>query len=363
MNTTMTRPDNRPPKNKVSHPFVIFRMPGSSGSAIYTGKIKQISLKDAFNNHGFILAPFITSPQNPVIFLEPDAVSEDLTEIPDWLIDQVQLSDSFTETGLIFNTEKGNYRVNLEKLIELLKSGEANKVVISRTTVIERLSNLQLIQLYEALCKKYPYAFVYLAYIPPYGIWIGATPETLISCHDGECHTMALAGTRLAGSEKEWGEKEKEEQAIVSRFILESLKTQQVKNLKVSDPVTKRAGQIEHLCTTFDFELSEQSLLSASVTELHPTPAVCGFPKDDALQLISQFETHDREYYTGFLGPVNYHGKTDLFVNLRCMKITASKMILFAGGGITKDSIPEKEWEETELKTQTLLSVIEKIRG
>jgi isochorismate synthase len=338
-------------------------MPGSSGSAIYTGKIKQINLKDAFNLQGFILAPFITSPQNPVIFLEPDAVSEDLTEIPDWLIDQVQLSDSFTETGLIFNTEKGNYRVNLEKLIELLKSGKANKVVISRTTVIECVSNLQLIQLYDALCKEYPHAFIYLAHIPPFGIWIGATPETLISCHDRECRTMALAGTRLVGSEKEWGEKEKEEQAIVSRFILDRLEIMQVKNLKVSEPFTKRAGQIEHLCTSFEFELSEQSSLSALVAELHPTPAVCGFPKDDALQLINQFETHDRGYYSGFLGPVNYNGKTDLFVNLRCMKITVSKMILFAGGGITKDSVPEKEWEETELKTQTLLSVIEPIRG
>jgi isochorismate synthase len=359
----MPKPENQQSKNKVKRPFVIFRMPGSSGSTVYFGKIKPINVQEAFNLQGFILAPFINTSQNPVLFLEPDAVSEIFSEIPDSLVDQMQLSESLPETKLIVSTNKVNYIQNLEKLIELLRSGEANKVVISRTTVIARFSNLQLIHFYNALCKTYPNAFVYLAHIPPYGIWMGATPETLISCHEKECKTMALAGTRLAGSQDKWGDKEKEEQAIVSRFILDKLVRHQVKNLKISDPFTKKAGHVEHLCTTFDFELSEQSSLSALIAELHPTPAVCGFQKDESLQLISQFETHDREYYTGFLGPMNFDGKTELFVNLRCMKITPKQMILFTGGGITKDSIPEKEWEETELKARTLLSVIEKIKG
>lgn len=358
----MLKPDNQQQKSKVKRPFVIFRMPGSSASEIYSGKIKQINLTDAYNLQGFILSPFTSSSQNPALFLEPDSVLEIFSEIPDSLIDQMQLSESLPEIGIL-NTDRENYIQNLVKLIELLRSGEANKVVISRTTVIDRFSNLQLIQFYNALCKTYPHTFVYLAHIPPYGIWMGATPETLISCHDRECSTMALAGTRKAGSQSDWGDKEKEEQAIVSRFILDKLVRHQVKNLKVSDPFAKKAGHVEHLCTTFDFEFSEQSSLSALTAELHPTPAVCGFPKDDALQLISQFETHDREHYTGFLGPMNFDGKTELFVNLRCMKITSKQMILFTGGGITKDSVPEKEWEETELKAQTLLSVIEKIKG
>jgi isochorismate synthase len=247
--------------------------------------------------------------------------------------------------------------------LNFLESGEADKVVISRTTVIERFSNLHLIQIYNALCKAYPHAFVYLAHMPPYGIWMGATPETLISCHDRECNTMALAGTRFAGSQVEWGEKEKEEQAIVSKFIHNKLVKHQVKNLNISDPFTKKAGQIEHLCTDFVFELPKHAKLAQIIDDLHPTPAVCGIPKETAIQLIGQFETHEGEYYTGFLGPVNLNGRTDLFVNLRCMKITPAHMILFSGGGITKDSVPEKEWEETELKTRTLLSVIEKIKG
>ncbi len=92
---------------------------------------------------------------------------------------------------------------------------------------------------------------------------------------------------------------------------------------------------------------------------MHPTPAVCGIPLDSAKQFIKQTEGYDRKYYTGFLGPCNVNGKTNLFVNLRCAELFANNINLYIGGGITKDSIPEKEWEETELKSKTLLSVLE----
>jgi len=92
------------------------------------------------------------------------------------------------------------------------------------------------------------------------------------------------------------------------------------------------------------------------ITNLHPTPAVCGLPKDKSLELILQTEKHNREYYAGYCGPINYQNKTDLFVNLRCMKILEDQLALFVGGGLTKDSVPTKEWDETVLKAKTLLS-------
>ncbi len=94
------------------------------------------------------------------------------------------------------------------------------------------------------------------------------------------------------------------------------------------------------------------------ISALHPTPAVCGLPKERALELIYKTEMHNREYYAGYCGPINYQGKTDLFVNLRCMKILPDKLALYIGGGLTAKSDPEKEWEETVLKANTLLSVI-----
>ena len=94
------------------------------------------------------------------------------------------------------------------------------------------------------------------------------------------------------------------------------------------------------------------------INKLQPTPAVCGLPKDRALDLIMKTEQHNREYYAGFCGPINYLHKTDLFVNLRCMKILKGQFALFVGGGLTAKSEPEKEWAETELKSETLKRII-----
>jgi isochorismate synthase len=367
MNSTAEPSDSRALLPDPKMAFVLFKLPGENKPELWVqsnSHVETIStLSKLQDTSGFLFAPFIPSTNNPVLILQPDYILEVGDALHGLLKKKPPKSTLKNADVILSQTDKQLYLKNLERIIQRLKSSAAEKVVFSRTTVTKSLSNRQLFQLHNALCKDYPDAFVYFAHLPPYGRWMGVSPESLISCQGNTCQTMALAGTRLTGSQAEWGDKEKEEQAIVSRFIHDNLVMQQVEKLEVSMPFTKKAGQIEHLCTTFNFELTEQSPLIALAAELHPTPAVCGFPKDDAMQLISHFETHDREYYTGFLGPVNRNGETDLFVNLRCMKITPSNTILFAGGGITKDSVPEKEWEETELKTQTLLSVIKKIRG
>ena len=92
---------------------------------------------------------------------------------------------------------------------------------------------------------------------------------------------------------------------------------------------------------------------------LHPTSAICGMPREESIAFLKTTESFDRSFYSGYLGPVNFENKTTLFVNLRCMQWCGQKAILYAGAGVTIDSIPEKEWEETELKMNTLLQVIQ----
>jgi isochorismate synthase len=94
---------------------------------------------------------------------------------------------------------------------------------------------------------------------------------------------------------------------------------------------------------------------------LHPTSAVCGTPKEAALAWILQTEKHERELYSGYLGPINLASETHLFVNLRTVKIRGENAYYFAGCGITEDSIPEKEWQETQMKCQTLQRVINEV--
>jgi isochorismate synthase len=121
------------------------------------------------------------------------------------------------------------------------------------------------------------------------------------------------------------------------------------------------AGNLMHLRSDFKVDVNEVNFpqLGTVMTELlHPTSAVCGMPKKPAIDFIAGNEMHDREFYSGFLGPVNINQETSLFVNLRTMKIQGNDATLFAGCGITTDSDPVKEWKETEMKCQTLLRVI-----
>ena len=156
-----------------------------------------------------------------------------------------------------------------------------------------------------------------------------------------------------------WEKKEIEEQKFVSEYIRNIFYKLNITDYQQSKTYTKSAGNVFHLQTDFEFSSDKiENKLGEFIHELHPTPAVCGTPKEASLSYILKNETHNREYYSGFLGTVNMKANTDLFVNLRCMKILPDRLALFVGGGLTKGSVPEKEWEETVLKTETLLALL-----
>ena len=109
-------------------------------------------------------------------------------------------------------------------------------------------------------------------------------------------------------------------------------------------------------------DTANENGLYSLVDLLHPTPAVCGLPKEAAKQFILENENYNRSYYTGFLGELNMglQNKNDshLFVNLRCMEIEKNEAYIYVGGGITKESNPEEEWEETVAKSNIMLKVL-----
>ena len=165
--------------------------------------------------------------------------------------------------------------------------------------------------------------------------------------------TMALAGSKATDDKSAWKKKEIEEQEYVMRYIQDNLVELNI-DFKQSELKTVVAGPVEHLQSTFIGKI-ESNKIAELVNKLHPTPAVCGIPKEKSKLLIQNTEKHFRADYTGFIGPVN-NGDINLFVNLRSAIVTHNRMYLYIGGGITGDSIPEKEWKETELKAITLLN-------
>jgi isochorismate synthase len=256
--------------------------------------------------------------------------------------------------------------------ITSIENGEVQKVVLSRTKNITLPETFEVLEAFNKLCTTYPNAFVSLVYLPEYQcFWLGATPETLVSVdNEGKFRTMSLAGTQSAIDEHgytlsanaiRWSHKEIEEQAFVSRYIIECFKKIRLREYQESGPKTVQAGNLMHLRTDYVVDTKEVNfpqLGTVMLELLHPTSAVCGMPKIPALKIIDEQEIHSREFYSGFLGPVNIQGESHLFVNLRTMKIEGNQATFYAGCGITEDSNPVKEWHETEMKIQTLMKVL-----
>ena len=217
---------------------------------------------------------------------------------------------------------------------------------------------------FTAACRRYVHSYVYLFHTPQTGFWLGATPEILLAGGKGEYRTVALAGTQFLQEGKltvPWSEKNIREQAFVTEYIGGCLRERGVR-FTLEGPYTATAGELAHLNTDIRFRLSSVEALGDILQALHPTPAVCGLPKEEAFRFILSHEGYDRSYYAGFLGRWEPEGKTALYVNLRCMQCGegAEKIRLYAGGGILPASVCEEEWMETERKLQTMKYVISK---
>lgn len=261
---------------------------------------------------------------------------------------------------------KTDYRTLVQDAIEAIKQGHFEKVVPARSKTIDLSNQFDVIELFITLCAAYENAFVSFVSLPEEGTWVGASPEILIHTKGNQFTTVSLAGTKKQEegrsiSETSWNQKEIEEQAMVSRYIINCFKKIRLRDFDEKGPKTIKAGHLLHLKTVFkvDMEATNFTELPSVMLELlHPTSAVAGMPKKPAIDFLKRSEGLDRSFFAGYLGPVNLTGETNIFVNLRCMQLFKDKAILYAGAGVTEDSDPEKEFLETEMKCNTLLNKI-----
>ncbi len=242
-----------------------------------------------------------------------------------------------------------------------IKNSAFEKIVFARTKTIKLPDNFDLISTFQRIRQTYPQHFISLISTADYGSWLGCSPELLLAIEGLALQTVSLAGTKL--NTQAWTEKEYQEQALVTEFIRQQLHQLTIMDVEEMPPTNLTIGAFKHLQTQFKIHLNSQQSLNQTAERLlallHPTPAVCGMPKQEALDFIQQHESFDRQLYCGYLGPCNIDkGKIQLYVNIRCLQLVTHHAILYAGAGITEASDPEKEWEETELKCQTLLDFL-----
>ena len=341
-------------------PFVIYKQPNKNRVKAIFQKDDKLNYISDFTESGFIFSPFDNITKT--IFF-PNKECEFLTVSYEYSIKIDLNSVSQTLGNDVVQKEKQNHITLVEKGIDFIKKGKASKIVLSRKEelIIEKK---KITDIFQKLLQNYDNAFVYMWFHPKIGLWMGATPETLLNVKDGKFETMALAGTQSYHGTLDvtWDEKEKQEQQFVTDFMRSKLSYY---NLKISEPHTVKSGGLLHICSKIKGELVSQNQLFKLIKKLHPTPAVCGLPKNEAKNFILKNESYNREFYTGFLGELNINEQSDLFVNLRCMQIKPAqstdedkKAIIYIGGGITIDSNPEKEWEETIAKSEVMKRVI-----
>lgn len=316
-----------------------YRLPGTK--EMTTGSSK--TLVDGLGHPGFAVVPFDGNRDS--IFTIPHNGDTHVFDMP---VDSGNPLYPFPEES----TDPTDHAGAVMHIKELIHAGELHKCVAARVIVLNK--SLDLRATFESLCDAYPDAFVFCFHTEKTGTWIGASPETLLIKKGSELTTMALAGTRPAGTPGEWDLKNIGEQRIVTDFITDTLKQQGLQVL-ASDPETKAAGPVEHIMTIVSANGGDLASAFDTACALSPTPALAGSPRDLAIKTIEKTESFTRGYYGGFCGPVSDTGDFSFFVNLRSMRAEHDRLCVYAGGGIMSGSDPASEWEESERKARTCI--------
>lgn len=325
-------------------PFCAFSMPDSKDINIMVQGDEDV---EKVKTEGIVMAPFQESAENPTIYIRPDFLGS-LGDLNLLQFDYVHFEDSGYFVEPILPVSRQEYLDRCEELIEKLKDGQAKKAVLS--IVDAKPYNATYTDIYLQAVKDYSKAFVYFLHAPGIFTGIGASPEVLLERQGTACQTMSLAGTRHKEGNP-FEDKEREEQDIVTRYILDRLTEQGFQDIQYSDAYEHEAGPLFHLRSDIVFrtERRDKDILNA----LHPTPAVCGQPLEAARNLIREFEEHDRRYYSGYIG-IQGVEFSRYFVNLRCIEKKDYYALCYAGGGITSSSKPESEWMELLNKLEVM---------
>ena len=326
-----------------------------------------LSCTELNGRHGFVVAPFEVTAQQPILLIRPDRVEtmKLLRSEECGVRSEKSLRAECNLTPHSTLLPSRTYQIDFANYHAQLEAGIFRKIVLARCAEEASDEAIDPMELFRLACELYSRMFISLVSTSKSGIWLIATPEILLEGKANDWHTVALAGTMKLegdslmgeGEKVTWATKDIQEQRIVTTYIAECLE-QFTGDFREEGPRTVRAANLVHLRSDFTFKLPDGQHLGDLLHALHPTPAVCGLPKRETFKFIIQNEHTPRRYYSGFMGMLDPDGGTHLYVSLRCMNIEGSYYHLYAGGGLLTDSTVSQEWLETEAKLETMRRVI-----
>jgi isochorismate synthase len=260
-----------------------------------------------------------------------------------------------------------HYEAAVARAVERIRSGAFEKIVLAREVTVHAPSPHDPAAVFGVLRAGFGSCFVFCAGRGD-AAFVGASPELLVRREGLRASTVALAGsTRRSadpavdahlGEQLLHSEKDREEQAIVTRRIARALKPLSVWVAAPDEPGIVRVANIQHLATPIRAQLTQPRGALELAGMLHPTPAVGGEPHAAAAPLIPAFEGLDRGWYAGPVGWTDANEDGEFCVALRCALLRGAEARLYAGVGVVRDSDPAAELAETEVKLGALLPVL-----
>ena len=280
--------------------------------------------------------------------------------------------EAFDEMQLWPEPEPDDYAALVDRATGRIRSGDLRKIVLARTLLVDADRVLDAKQLLWRLRAVDPECYAFATPErpePPRGILVGASPELLLRKRG-----RAVEATPLAGSAPRFGDperdhasssalfrsaKDREEHAVVADDVRRVLAAFCDRLEHPHEPELLGTANVWHLATPFRGRLHDPAVRVLDVVAaMHPTPAVCGTPRDVAGEMLGELERIDRGAYAGPVGWVDADGDGEWAIALRCAEITGRTARLFAGAGIVADSVPEAEVDETERKFRALLDAL-----
>ena len=253
--------------------------------------------------------------------------------------------------------------------LDRIRTGGIEKVVLARSRVARAPHGWDVVRAFTALRETYPSCFRFLYWDDSGGVFLGASPERLVSLREGQVRADAVAGTARLGSADEdaaarallGDPKERREHEVVVREILAALRAACPDAAAPTEPALLRLRGLAHLRTPITATAMPGTHVLDLVSRLHPTPAVAGTPREEALKLIRVIEARGRGWYAGPIGWMTAGGDGDFAVGIRSAIVRGDRALLYAGAGIVAGSQPDREWDECEAKLASIEDVL--LRG
>lgn len=348
------------------------------GGMSFDPKRKKSDLWENFPTSQLTIPEIFVVHANNSYFITVNKYIEPNESLPNIIHEMEQLKSIASERG---NKQKRNQKIvykeevepelwkqTVQKAVEQIKQNEASKIVLAREMQLTLNKDACITSLLKKLINSQTNSYIFAIEHGAH-CFIGATPERLVQISNKELLSTCLAGTAPRGKTKEIDEKigcallndqkNREEHDYVVQMIKNSI-APYCYHIDIPDePILYPLKNLQHLYTPVKATLKESYTVFDIIEQLHPTPALGGVPREKSLAFIREHELLDRGWYGSPIGWLDSNGNSEFVVAIRSGLVKGRQVSLFAGCGVMRDSDPQMEYDETNIKFLPMLQVLE----